>query len=100
MVLMAYIDDATNEIFARFYSHEGTMPAFDSFLRYAKRKGLPCSVYLDRHTTYKSNRNLTEIEELAGVDPYLSEFQRGMKELGVEVETKRGHFNFGKKGTF
>jgi len=29
-VLMAYIDDATGRVFARFYGYEGTIPAMDS----------------------------------------------------------------------
>ncbi|MDZ7836756.1 MAG: hypothetical protein U5N58_01785 [Actinomycetota bacterium] len=34
--LMGYIDDATNNVFGRFYSYEGTIPALDSFRRYAE----------------------------------------------------------------
>jgi hypothetical protein len=33
-VLMAYIDDASSRVFARFYAYEGTIPAMDSFRRY------------------------------------------------------------------
>jgi len=58
LVLMGYIDDAAGNVFGRFYDYEGTMPAMDSFpqkQRYVKQYGLPLSVYLDRHTTYKSN---------------------------------------------
>ena len=32
-VLMAYIDDASSRVFARFYEYEGTIPAMDSFRR-------------------------------------------------------------------
>ena len=32
-VLMAYIDDASSQVFARFYAYEGTIPAMDSFER-------------------------------------------------------------------
>ena len=32
-VLMAYIDDASSRVFARFYEYEGTIPAMDSFHR-------------------------------------------------------------------
>ena len=85
LVLMAYIDDATNSVFARFYDYEGTMPAMDSFLRYVRTYGLPQSVYLDRHTTYKSNKKLTPEEELKGQSEPLSQFERALKELGVEV---------------
>jgi len=85
LVLMGYIDDATNTVSGRFYDYEGTMPAMDSFKRYVKRYGLPVSVYLDKHTTYKSQRELTVEEELAGVLQPLSQFERALEELGVAV---------------
>jgi transposase len=84
LVLMAYIDDATNRTYGRFYDYEGTMPAMDSFKRYVRTYGLPLSVYLDRHTTYKSPRKLTEWDEVEGTE-FLSQFERALKELGVEV---------------
>ncbi len=83
-VLMGYIDDATGKVFGRFYEYEGTMPAMDSFRRYLKRYGLPLSVYLDKHTTYKSTAKPTIQDELNNTRP-LSEFERALKELGVEV---------------
>jgi hypothetical protein len=83
-VLMGYIDDATGEAYGRFYGYEGTMPAMDSFGRYIQRRGIPLSVYLDRHTTYKSPAKPTIEEELAGKEP-VSEFERALGELGVEV---------------
>jgi transposase len=85
LVLMGYIDDATGEVFGRFYDYEGTMPAMDSFKRYVRKYGLPMSIYADRHTTYKSTRRLTPEEELEGVPEPLSQFQRAVKELGVEM---------------
>ena len=83
-VLMGYIDDANGKVFGRFYDYEGTMPAMDSFRRYIRRRGLPLKVYLDGHSTYKSTSKPTIQEELEGVEP-LSEFERALKELGVEV---------------
>lgn len=83
-VLMGYIDDATGRPFARFYPYEGTLPAMDSFKRYIKRHGIPISVYLDKHTTYKSNGKPSIKDELNNVAP-LSQFERVLKELGVEV---------------
>lgn len=81
-VLMGYIDDATGKVFARFYEYEGTMPAMDSFKRYVKKYGIPIRAYLDKHTTYKSPKK-------AAFPAYdeepLSQFERAMKELGVEV---------------
>ena len=84
MVLMGYIDDATNNVYGRFYDYEGTIPAMDSFNRYVKRYGLPQSVYLDRHTTYKSSAKPTIEDDLADRKP-MSQFERALNELGVKV---------------
>jgi len=83
-VFMGYIDDATGIPFGRFYEYEGTIPAMDSFKRYIKKRGIPLSVYLDKHTTYKSTKKLSVEDELNNVEP-LSQFERALKELGVEV---------------
>lgn len=84
LVLMAYIDDATGRVTARFYDYEGTLPAMDSFRRYVRRRGLPMSIYLDKHTTYKSPGKPTLEDRLAGRRPQ-SQFERAMRELGVQV---------------
>lgn len=83
-VLMGYIDDATNRAYGRFYEYEGTMPAMDSFKRYIRKHGIPLRVYLDKHGAYKSNGKPTIEEELQGIGP-LSEFERALSELAVEV---------------
>ena len=83
-VLMGYIDDATGRVFARFYVYEGTYPAMDSFKHYLKRYGVPTSVYLDKHTTYKSPAKAMLAEELEGRRP-MSQFERSLSELGVHV---------------
>lgn len=83
-VLMGYIDDARGDAFGRFYGYEGTMPAMDSFKRYIRKRGLPLEVYLDGHSTYQSTAKATIEEQLEGVEP-LSQFERALKELGVEV---------------
>jgi transposase len=83
-VLMAYTDDATGRVYGRFYGYEGTIPAMDSFRRYARKHGIPLSIYLDKHTTYKSTATPTIEQELQGTKP-MSQFERAMKELGVEV---------------
>ena len=83
-VLMAYIDDATGRVYGRFYAYEGTIPAMDSVRRYIRKYGVPLSIYLDKHTTYKSTGKPTIEEELQGIEP-MSQFERAMKELEVEV---------------
>lgn len=84
LVLMGYLDDATNNVLGRFYDYEGTLPALDGFKRYVRRYGLPQSVYIDRHTTYKSTAKPTIEDELAGRKP-MSQFERALEELGVKV---------------
>jgi hypothetical protein len=83
-VLMAYIDDASSRVFARFYEDEGTIPAMDSCRRYVTRYGLPLAIYADQHTTYQSPAEPTVDEQLAGVEP-TSQFGRALRELGVEL---------------
>jgi hypothetical protein len=83
-VLMAYIDDASSQVYARFYAYEGTIPAMDSFMRYVRHYGIPLAIYADKHTTYQSPALPTVDEQLAGVKP-LSQFGRALGELGVEL---------------
>ena len=83
-VFMGYIDDATGIPFGRFYTREGTNPAMDSLKRYIKRYGIPQSVYLDNHTTYKSPKKQSIEDELKN-EIALSQFERAAKELGINV---------------
>lgn len=83
-VFMCHIDDATNNTFGRFYDYEGTFPAMDSFKRYIKRYGLPQTIYVDKHTTYKSTKKQTPEEQLENKEA-LSQFERALDELGVRV---------------
>lgn len=83
-VLMAYIDDATSIVFARFYDYEGTFPFMDSFKRYIRKYGLPHSIYLDKHTTYKSTKKPSIKDELSDTEP-LSEVGRALNELEVRI---------------
>lgn len=83
-VLMGYVDDATGTVHARFYEYEGTLPAMDGFKRYIRLYGLPQSVYLDRHSTYKATAKQSIEEELNDIRP-MSHFEKSLAELGVEV---------------
>jgi len=83
-VFMGYIDDATNTVHGRFYDYEGTMPAMDSLKRYIKRYGIPQSVYLDKHSTYKSWAEPTIEEQLNDQKP-MSHFEKSLTALAIEV---------------
>lgn len=83
-VLMGQIDDATSKVSAEFHDYEGTLPFMASFKSYVKAKGIPLNVYIDRHTTYKSNKKPSIEDELEDKEP-LTQVGRALKELGVEV---------------
>ncbi|MGD8536208.1 MAG: ISNCY family transposase [Candidatus Aminicenantes bacterium] len=84
MVFMGYIDDATNRTYGRFYDHEGVYPAMDSMERYILRYGLPQSLYLDKHSTYKTIRQPYVEEELRGRQAE-TQFKRAVGELKIEM---------------
>ena len=83
-VLMGYIDDATGKKRGWFYEYEGTLPAMDSLKRYIRLYGIPISVYLDRYSAYKGQGKPTIEKQLRG-EINLSQFERGCKELSIEV---------------
>jgi len=83
-VFMGYIDDAMGKVYGRFYEYEGTLPAMDSFRRYIRKYGIPMSLYMDKHTTYKGMGKAIIEDELLGTEP-VSEFGRALKELGVQL---------------
>jgi len=69
LTLMGYIDDATGEVFARFYDYEGVYPFLDSFIEFTKQYGLPKSIYTDRHSTYMTTRKPSIEEQLENKRP-------------------------------
>ena len=85
LVLMGYIDDATGSFYGRFYDYEGTMPAMDSLKAYIKRYGIPKSIYLDRHSTYKTNKKYAYTDWPFRDKEELTQFGRACKQLGVEL---------------
>ena len=84
LVLMGYVDDARNNFFGHFYGYEGIYPAMDSFKRYISLYGLPRSLYLDKHSTYKTTRE-PSLEELLKGERAQTQFERACKELEIEV---------------
>ena len=85
LVLMGYIDDATNRFHGRFYDYEGTMPAMGGLKGYIKRYGLPGSIYLDKHSTYKNNRQQRYTDWPFRDEEELTQFARACKQLGIEL---------------
>jgi molybdenum-dependent DNA-binding transcriptional regulator ModE len=83
-VLMVMIDDATGRVYARFFEEETQAAAFEMLQRYAARQGLPGALYVDRAGIYRSDREPTSAEILAGKEP-LTQFGRAMETLNVEL---------------
>lgn len=83
-VLMGFIDDATSKVFARFYEYEGTKPVMSCFKKYVLKHGIPHSIYMDKHSTYKVNAKPGIEDQLKGSEA-LSQFGRAAEELGVEL---------------
>ena len=82
--LMAFVDDTTSKLFARFYEYEGIFPILDSFQEFIQSVGIPHSVYLDRHSTYKTSRQPSLDEQLQDSHP-LTQFERIMQQIGITV---------------
>ena len=82
--LMAYIDDATNKVYGKFYEYEGVYPILDSMMAYTKKYGRPMAVYIDRHSTYKTTRKETIEEALEGSHS-LTQFEQIMREIDINV---------------
>jgi hypothetical protein len=85
LVLMGYIDDATSRIYARFYEYEGTKPAMESLKAYINRYGIPTSIYLDKHSTYKTNKKYTYQDWPFRDNEELTQFARACRQLGIEL---------------
>ena len=84
MVFMGYVDDATGQVFGRFYDHEGVFPAMDSLGRYIRLYGLPKSLYLDKHSTYKTTRQ-PDLDELLRGEAAATQFERACRELEIRI---------------
>jgi len=83
-VLMTAIDDATGRRRGCFCPAETTESAMACFGRWCNEFGVPQGVYVDRHSIYRSDREPTSEELLAGKEP-LTQFGRAMDELGVRL---------------
>ena len=83
--LLAFIDDATGRIMdGVFVNYEGTWTLFEATKHYLTTHGKPLAFYVDRHSTFKINRQ-ANIEEDLKNQQARSQFSRAMNELSIEV---------------
>lgn len=85
-VLFVMIDDATGQVFARFYESEDTRAAFDLFGRYVRGHGLPLALYVDHDSIYVVNESDAQAQrrQAAGKQAK-TQFGRAMEELSVQI---------------
>jgi hypothetical protein len=84
MTLMGAIDDATSDvIYLSFRPTEDAVGYLMMLRSITLGRGIPGSLYHDRHTMLVSPKKPTIEDELAGVRP-MSQLQRVMDELGIE----------------
>jgi transposase len=77
--LLVFIDDATSRLVnLRFEESETTAGYFRTMREYVTKFGLPMALYSDRHSIFRINMPETKHEGL-------TQFERAMKELGVET---------------
>ena len=83
-VLMVMVDDATDQIYARFFAEETTRASSDVLEGWGRKHGLPGSLYVDRDSIYRCEGEASIAEQLAGKTPQ-TQFGRAMEQLGVEL---------------
>jgi len=83
-VLMVMVDDATNRVWARFFEEETTHASYDTLEGWARKQGLPQSLYVDRDSIYRCEGLGSIAEQMAGKAPQ-TQFGRAMEQLGVEL---------------
>ncbi|HQB15859.1 MAG TPA: ISNCY family transposase [Verrucomicrobiota bacterium] len=83
-VLMVMVDDATNRVWAQFFEAETTHASYDMLEGWARRYGLPQSLYVDRDSIYRCEGVGSIAEQIAGKRPQ-TQFGRAMEKLGVQL---------------
>ena len=82
LTLIAYIDDATNKVYAVFREQEDAAGYLEVLQGICLTEGIPQSMYMDKRLTSRKKASLAE--QLAGKEPK-SQFERILEELGIEL---------------
>jgi hypothetical protein len=85
MTLIAYLDDATNEVYAAiFRAEEDAAGYFLGLRQVCLNQGIPAAIYADLHTIFQSPAKVTLEQQLASNKPK-TQFGRLLDELGIEL---------------
>ncbi len=79
LTLIAYIDDATNKVYATFREQEDAAGYLEVLQEICLIEGIPQSMYMDKRLTSRKKASL-----VAGKEPK-SQFERVLDELGIEL---------------
>lgn len=82
------VDDATGEILSLFFTPNECLEGYFEVVRdIVARHGIPLTLYVDRHTIFRSpNADKLSIEdELSGKKIKDTQFGRAMRELGINI---------------
>jgi hypothetical protein len=77
--LLVYIDDATNETFAKFVKSENTWDYLNTTREYIEKKGRPLAFYSDKHSVFRVN------QEGALSGDGRTQYGRAMEEMYIAV---------------
>ena len=83
--LVGAIDDATSNVpYALFREQEDTQGYLEMLRRIVETKGIPLSLYHDKHTIFVSpKKHVESIEEQLAGKKALTQFGRALEELGI-----------------
>ncbi len=84
LTLVGAKDDAVSFVWAHFEEAETTWGYMDLMRDVFTSKGLPLSLYSDRHTIFHSPKEPTIVEQINNVRP-LTQFGRAMEEMGITI---------------
>lgn len=82
-LLIVMIDDASNQLHARFVRHDSTEENLRVLKGYLEHRGRPLAFYTDKASLFQVNRAASLDEQLQG-QPVLTQIGRALQELGIE----------------
>lgn len=85
MTLVGGVDDATGEVWAHFEDSESTWGYLRLLRQIIMDKGVPLSLYSDRHTIFHSTKEMSIIDQLEGRQQPRTQFGRAMDELNIKL---------------
>lgn len=82
--LVHFVDDATGFEWADFFPSETTEAYFTVMMQIVKKYGIPQSIYIDKDSVFRVNRDQTVEEQFLGRRP-LTTFGQAMEELCIHM---------------